>query len=134
MLLLLLLSLRLCLLLEMGGVLVLRLCLRVVRLLLLLLRLHPRRLGLGVLLLVGEDVLALGLEHGGEESGELRLTRQIETEATAATEVRSRLVCPGTTQAEGAAAVLPSRWGTTVFLSRRTWFSWKLTWMRVRFE
>jgi hypothetical protein len=33
--------------------------------LLLLLMLHPRRISLGVLMLVGEDVLGLRLKHGG---------------------------------------------------------------------
>lgn len=52
---------------DQGSVLLLRLVW--VRLslvvLLLLLMLHPRRISLGVLMLVGEDVLGLRLKHGG---------------------------------------------------------------------
>lgn len=52
---------------DQGSVLLLRLVW--VRLslmvLLLLLMLHPRRVCLGILMLVGEDVLGLRLKHGG---------------------------------------------------------------------
>jgi hypothetical protein len=53
---------------DQGGVLLL--VLRLVRvlglvLLLLLLVLQPRGIRLGILMLMGEDVLALRLEHGG---------------------------------------------------------------------